>query len=224
MRQRTAMAMAIMLAASMAGCSNMRDREWGGCAVAGAIIGGVVGGVTGGVTTNNVDDHPSDSKRGAAIGGGTVAGAALGALLGHAICDPEKNPPPPPPPPAPPARAAPPAPGTKLGTVGSAYFDFNKAVVKPGKGKDVLDGVVKVMKDNPTLRVKVEGHTDSIGSDAYNQRLSEKRAQAVKDYLVREGIDPSRISTVGYGESKPVASNETESGRAQNRRAEIIAQ
>jgi OOP family OmpA-OmpF porin len=79
------------------------------------------------------------------------------------------------------------------------------------------------MKDNPGLKVSVEGHTDSVGSDAYNERLSERRAHAVKDYLVHQGIDASRISTVGYGEAKPVASNKTESGRAQNRRAEIIA-
>jgi OOP family OmpA-OmpF porin len=213
---------AIMLVIAMTGCSNMRDREWGACTVAGAIVGATVGGVTGGVAVNNADDHPTNGERGAGIGGGIVAGAALGGLLGHLICDPETAPPPPPPPPPAPAAAAP-APGTKLGTVGSAFFDFDKAQLKPGKGQDVLGPVVKTMKDNPTLKVSVEGHTDSVGSDAYNQRLSERRAAAVKSYLVSEGIDGSRISTVGYGEAKPVASNSTEAGRAQNRRAEVIA-
>ena len=82
---------------------------------------------------------------------------------------------------------------------------------------------MKVLRDNPDLRVTVEGHTDSVGSAAYNQKLSERRAQAVKRYLVRQGIDPSRITTEGYGKSRPIASNETEEGRAKNRRADIIA-
>ena len=75
-----------------------------------------------------------------------------------------------------------------------------------------------------SLRVSVEGHTDSIGSDAYNQRLSERRAKAVRDYMVEQGIDTDRIATHGWGEAKPVATNKTEEGRAQNGRVEIIAQ
>src|SRR5262249_37018762 len=158
------------------------------------------------VAVNNIDDHPTNGERGGAIAGGLVGGAALGALLGHVICDPEKAAPPPPPPAPPPA---PPAKGTKLGTVGSAFFDFDKATLKPGKAHDVLDGVVKTMKDNPALKVDVQGHTDSVGSDAYNQKLSERRANAVKQYLVGEGISASRIDTEGFGESKPVADNKT---------------
>ena len=68
----------------------------------------------------------------------------------------------------------------------------------------------------------VEGNTDSVGSDAYNQKLSERRADAVKDVLVKSDIDGSRITTVGYGESRPVASNDTEEGRAKNRRVSIV--
>jgi len=225
MRERLTAVVAVLVLASMTGCANIRDREWDGCALAGGVIGAAVGGITGGVAMNNTKDNASNAERGGAIGGGILAGGALGALLGHVICDPEKTAPPPPPPPAPaPAKAAPPAPGTKLGTVGSAYFDFNKASIKSHAGKDVLGDVVKTMKDNPSLHVLIEGHTDSIGSDSYNQRLSERRAQAVKGYLVDQGIDGSRIKTEGFGKSKPVASNKTEAGRAQNRRAEIIAQ
>ena len=88
----------------------------------------------------------------------------------------------------------------------------------------MVDGAVKVMKDKPNMRVSVEGHTDSIGSDAYNQKLSERRAQAVRDYLVSQGIDAARISVKGWGKAKPVASNKTEAGRAENRRVEIIAE
>lgn len=211
----------IILAAS--GCA-IRERRWGGCAIAGALVGGTVGGVTGGATYNNAVDDAEDDERGAAIGAGIVGGAALGALLGHVFCDPEKElPAPPPVAPAPPPPPPPPAPGTKLGTVGNAFFDFNRAEVK-GKGEGVLEDITRTMKEQPTLRVRIEGHTDSAGSDAYNLKLGERRAQAVKTYLVRQGIDESRIETESVGEAKPVASNSTASGRAQNRRAEIIAE
>jgi len=103
-------------------------------------------------------------------------------------------------------------------TLHGAQFDFNKATLKPS-GKDIVDQAVKVMKDKPDLRVSVEGHTDSVGSDAYNQKLSERRAMAVRDYIVAQGVDAIRITIVGFGESKPVASNDTEEGRAQNRRS-----
>ena len=88
----------------------------------------------------------------------------------------------------------------------------------------VLDGVVKTLKDNPDTKVVIEGHTDSIGGDAYNKKLSERRAEAVKRYLVRQGIDAGRIRTVGHGKTKPVADNGTEEGRAKNRRAEVVVE
>jgi len=100
-------------------------------------------------------------------------------------------------------------------------FDFDKAVVK-AEYYPILDEVVKVMNDNPNLSVKLEGHTDSIGAAAYNQRLSERRAKAVMNYLVKKGrIDPSRLSTIGYGETRPIASNATREDRAKNRRVEL---
>jgi len=100
-------------------------------------------------------------------------------------------------------------------------FDFDKSVIKsqyyPG-----LNDVVQIMNTYSYLNVEVEGHTDSVGSDAYNQKLSQRRANAVKDYLVNKGgINPSRLTTVGYGESKPVNSNATKEGRAKNRRVEL---
>ena len=210
--------LAVVIAAS--GCATFRDRQWGTCAIAGGIVGGAVAGIVGGAVVTNSENHPSNTDRGLAAGGGVVGGALLGAILGHAICDPEK-PPPPPPPVAPPPP--PPAKGTKLGTVGEAYFDFDKADIKAHDGRGVLDDVVKTMRDNPSLHVVVEGHTDSVGSEAYNQKLSERRAEAVKRYLVAQGIDGSRVTMRGYGKSKPVADNGTAAGRAKNRRAEIIA-
>jgi OOP family OmpA-OmpF porin len=79
-----------------------------------------------------------------------------------------------------------------------------------------------VLKDNPTIHVEVGGHTDSIGSDAYNQKLSERRAQTVATELEHDGISASRLTVRGYGERKPEADNKTAEGRARNRRVELI--
>jgi len=80
---------------------------------------------------------------------------------------------------------------------------------------------VSTLKDNTTVSVAVEGHTDSVGTDAYNQRLSQRRAASVREYLVAHGVSASRLSVAGFGEAKPVASNTTADGRAQNRRVEL---
>jgi OOP family OmpA-OmpF porin len=88
----------------------------------------------------------------------------------------------------------------------------------------VLDEAAQILQDNPDVRVTIEGHTDAVGSDAYNQQLSERRAAAVKRYLVTKGIAADRLETVGRGESEPVSSNETDEGRAMNRRAELKVQ
>ena len=99
-------------------------------------------------------------------------------------------------------------------------FDFDKSVLKP-EGRRVLDELVeKVQGINLEVMVAI-GHTDSIGSEAYNQRLSERRANAVRAYLTSKGIENARIATEGKGELQPVASNKTKAGRAQNRRVEI---
>ena len=99
-------------------------------------------------------------------------------------------------------------------------FDFDKSAIKP-EFEGVLDAAVEALKENPGVRVQVAGYTDSVGSDEYNQGLSERRANAVRDYLASHGIDASRLSAVGFGESNPVADNATEDGRAQNRRVEL---
>ena len=80
------------------------------------------------------------------------------------------------------------------------------------------------MREQPTLVVVVEGHTDSIGSDAYNMKLSQRRANAVRDYMVKNGVSGSRIKTEAYGKTRPIASNKTAEGRAQNRRVDIVTQ
>ena len=101
------------------------------------------------------------------------------------------------------------------------YFDFDKSTLKQA-GKDTLEAAVKYMNANPGARIEIQGHTDSIGTDAYNQALSERRAAAVLKYLTGRGIDASRMSTKGFGESQPAADNGTKEGRALNRRVVII--
>jgi outer membrane protein OmpA-like peptidoglycan-associated protein len=99
-------------------------------------------------------------------------------------------------------------------------FAFNSAELTP-KSKGILDQWVEKIKADKTMRVEVAGHTDSIGSDAYNQKLSERRAKAVVDYFVSQGVPADRLKAVGYGKTKPIASNATEAGRAENRRVEL---
>jgi OOP family OmpA-OmpF porin len=131
----------------------------------------------------------------------------------------------PPPPPPPPARPAPPPPAPapvaeKVSLSADVLFDFDKAVVKP-QGKTELDQLADKLKAVNLESVITTGHTDSIGSEAYNQKLSERRAEAVKAYLVSKGIAPNRIFTSGKGEKQPVADNKTAEGRAKNRRVEV---
>jgi OOP family OmpA-OmpF porin len=143
-----------------------------------------------------------------------------------AECDPVMAPRPvvtPPPPPPPPMKPVPPKPkpvAEKVTLAADVLFDFDKSVVKPA-GKAKLDELAtKVRAINLEVVIAI-GHTDSIGSDAYNQKLSVRRAESVKAYLVSKGVEPNRIYTEGKGEKQPVASNKTKDGRQKNRRVEI---
>jgi OmpA-OmpF porin, OOP family len=127
--------------------------------------------------------------------------------------------------PAAPKAAAPapkpaPAAATKVTYAADAFFDFDKAVLK-GEGKAKLDDLVGKVKGINLEVIIAVGHTDSVGTDAYNQKLSVKRADAVKAYLVSKGIEKNRVYTEGKGEKQPVADNKTSAGRAKNRRVEI---
>lgn len=101
------------------------------------------------------------------------------------------------------------------------HFEFDRSVIR-SISFPILDDVASLLQRNPQIgKVRVEGHTDWIGSDAYNQRLSEARAKSVRNYLIQKGIEPARLEAVGYGESKPIADNNTVQGRARNRRTEF---
>jgi OmpA-OmpF porin, OOP family len=153
--------------------------------------------------------------------------------------EPEKpapQPAPPPPKPAPPPEpkpAPPPAPekpkpepekpkpvAEKITFAADVLFDFDKAVIKP-EGKSKLDDISNKVRGVNLEVVIAIGHADWIGTDAYNQRLSVRRAESVKAYLVSKGIEANRIYTEGKGEKQPVADNKTREGRAKNRRVEI---
>ncbi len=101
-----------------------------------------------------------------------------------------------------------------------AFFDFDKAVIKP-EGKAKLDDLVGKVKGINLEVIIAVGHTDSVGVDTYNQKLSVQRSEAVKAYLVSKGIEKNRVYTEGKGEKQPVADNKTKEGRAKNRRVEI---
>jgi OOP family OmpA-OmpF porin len=120
---------------------------------------------------------------------------------------------------APAAAPVPPA-ATKVTYAADAFFAFDKAVLKP-EGKAKLDDLVGKVKGINLEVIIAVGHTDSVGSDAYNQKLSIKRSEAVKAYLVSKGIEKSRVYTEGKGEKQPVADNKTGEGRSKNRRVEI---
>ena len=108
----------------------------------------------------------------------------------------------------------------KVTFAADAFFDFDKSVIKPA-GKAKLDDLIGKIKDINLEVIIAVGHTDSVGSDKYNQKLSVRRSEAVKAYLVSKGIEKNRVYTEGKGEKQPVADNKTAEGRAKNRRVEI---
>jgi len=138
-------------------------------------------------------------------------------------------PPPPPPPPAPPPCVAPSAgepislAGCKQGDVlilHDVNFDFDKATLTP-TARGILDQVAAALQSRPDIKVEIDGHTDGKGSVSYNQKLSERRAASVVLYLIGKGIDSGRMTSAGFGKSRPVADNKTDEGRALNRRVEL---
>lgn len=139
----------------------------------------------------------------------------------YAFNGPVEAAPAPAPPPAPRvAQPPPPAPVNRKIVLRGVQFDFDKSAIR-ADARAVLDEAAATLKAEGGVAVIVEGHTDSKGSDAYNEKLSHRRADAVRQYLISRGVASDRIKTEGLGESRPVASNDTADGRAQNRRVEL---
>jgi outer membrane protein OmpA-like peptidoglycan-associated protein len=217
MNRQITTGLALSLCVALTGCanSNIKPAEVF-CPLIGAVTGaGVVAGAA-----NTTD------------AGALAGGAALGAAAGYMFCHEKEVPVTPAPAPAPPPKAAPPPPpppppaepevGTKIMSLEGAHFAFNSAVLMDA-GKVRLDEGAKMLMEHSALTVEVAGHTDAVGSDAYNQKLSERRAKSVASYLESKGVDPAHLAPViGYGKSKPIATNDTAEGRAQNRRVELI--
>jgi outer membrane protein OmpA-like peptidoglycan-associated protein len=210
-------ATAMALALALTGCSTLRQSP-GACKAVTTLAGGTLGAVGGGVGTYNMEGgHGDNTTRGetaAGAGAGLVAGSLIGFLVGHFVCEEEAPPPPPPV-----VRA--PAAGTKILQLEGANFNTAQATLTAEGSRKVAEAA-KTLQANPTINVAVEGHTDSRGSDSYNQRLSERRAQTVADTLVKNGVSRSRLTAKGYGEARPVADNTSAAGMARNRRVEIV--
>lgn len=180
----------------------------------GAVIGAAGGAVIGGVLGNNIGKG-GNGALGAVIGGvvGGVAGGVIGNQMDKQAREIEEA--------LPSAEVERVGEGIKL-TLGenSVNFEFNKASLT-STAKSNLDKLVSVFKDYPDTDIKIFGHTDSKGSDEYNLDLSKRRANSVKDYLSSRGLVSSRFEVVGLGETDPIASNDTDSGRGKNRRVEF---
>jgi len=233
-------------AVALSGCEFGRrfaSKPWGKgtyipaavCAVVGGVAGAAIesegfsnrsirsGESCGSVNGQRICKHDEpDYPAAAAIGAG--AAALLCGLAGHYLFDPESWTPTPTEPPLPPVPTPSPTPTPQIVArrivLRGVNFDFDKSVIRPDS-RPVLDEAVEVLRENLNVRISVEGHTDAVGSEVYNEQLSVRRAEAVFRYLVNHGIAPERMEVIGYGESRPVADNESDSGRAQNRRVEL---
>lgn len=178
----------------------------------GAIIGGIAGAIAGGVISNNRNGH--SGKRGAIVGG--LAGTAAGAIVG-AMMDKQE-------------RQLRQIPGVdvsrtadnelKVTVKNDVLFDYNSAGLRSAS-RSSLREMANVFEQYPNTSIAVEGFTDSTGSASYNERLSERRASSVANYIESLGVNGSRVETIGYGESRPRATNNSASGRQLNRRVEI---
>lgn len=207
----------LLLPALLAGCTttNERGETVQNRTGTGAIIGAVAGAVVG---------KQVDGKKGAVIG--AVVGGAAGAAVGNMMDKQEQE-----------YQAALEQEQRnheievervredllKLTLSSEVSFDTNSTAIRPAFGAS-LNKIADVMNRYPDNNIMIAGHTDSVGSDTYNQRLSEQRAESVANYLVGRGVDRYRISTQGKGKYEPRASNDTAEGRRQNRRVEIFLQ
>ncbi len=183
----------------------------------GAVYGGAGGAAAGAIVGQAIGHDTKSTLIGAALGAalGGLGGAGIGRMMDNQERDMREA-----------LATSEAAAVTREGNLlavtfkGDVTFDTNSTAVRPGLISEI-NRVAGVLNQYPTTLVRVEGHTDSVGSDAYNMDLSIRRANAVKNLLVQRGVADSRIDVVGYGKTMPVATNSTEAGRQRNRRVEI---
>jgi len=206
--------LALIAVFAVSGCASMQQQSKttqgaaygaGGGALAGAVLGGIIG--------RDAKGALIGAAAGAAIGG--LAGAGVGHMMDSQEADMRQ------------ALAQSEDVAVKregdllaLTLKGDVTFATNSDVVLPGLYNE-LDRIAQILVKYPQTTIVVEGHTDSVGSDTYNQQLSERRAWSVQRLLVQRGVSEARITPIGYGETRPVASNDTPEGRQMNRRVEI---
>jgi outer membrane protein OmpA-like peptidoglycan-associated protein len=194
----------VAMAALLSGCSSLNQTQRG--AVIGAGAGGAVGAAVGAAT--------GSTARGAIIGAavGGTAGAIIGSQMDKQAEELAKE-----------------IPGATIERVGEGLlvtfdsgllFAYDSDVIE-GAARDNLNNLAESIREYPNTELLIVGHTDSIGSDSYNQDLSQRRARSAATYLSRQGVNTQRIDTAGRGESEPVADNATNSGRSENRRVEV---
>ena len=195
-------ALALILALSL-GCNASKTAK-------GAAIGGAAGGVIGGVIGKSTGNTAAGIIIGSAVGGTT--GAVIGDYMDRQA-----------------EEIAEEVEGAEVARVGEGIlitfdsgllFGFDSYALT-ATTRENLSEMADILNKYPDTDITVDGHTDSVGSEEYNQQLSERRANSVADYLAAQGVSRSRITTHGYGETRPVATNETDAGRAQNRRVEV---
>ena len=212
----------LVAALSLAGCATAPQN--GGTGTTGdrnsTATGAIIGGIIGGILANNTGKQSTGKT---AVG--VIAGAAVGGAIGNAMDEKERK-----------IRQISSERDAKgmeverlredllrLSVSSEASFAFDRADIKP-EFKPTLNKVAGVLRDDPNVRITIIGFTDSIGTEDYNLRLSMRRARATADYLISQGVSQDQILARGLGEAEPRAGNETETGRAQNRRVEIYLQ
>lgn len=194
----------LLLGTSVLGCASLSKTEQGAAAGAGAgsVVGGVIGKATGSTAKGAIV--------GAALGG--VAGAVIGEQMDKQAAELEED--------LEGAEVARVGEGIQITFDNAILFGFDSAQLS-GQARENLNNLAESLRNYPGTELLVVGHTDAVGEEAYNQELSEERAGAAAEFLIAEGISPERITTIGKGETEPVASNDTEFGQQQNRRVEM---
>lgn len=229
---RTALPL-ILLTSVLTGCAGLQKIDWPMCAAVGGVTGAALGAIESGSLAAGVG--AAAAGVGAAYcwvhGDGDEDGDGVPDSRDKCPGTPKGTPvdadgcPPPAPAPMPVAVEPAPLPKEETIVIRNVHFEFDKATLTAADRAQLDTVATRLKTEATTARLSVSGHTDSVGSDAYNQRLSEQRAKAVTDYLVGSGVArASVVSVKGVGEAQPVADNHTAEGRAMNRRTEILIQ